>query len=138
AIIGLVVGALGLVAAIVALARGRRPAAPAATAPDTDSTAARPGWGGGPWATVGPQATEATEARQVTLESRSPQRPDDLVVKVEAAGTEAVAGAVERAREAGGGWAAAPALERSAALAAAADALAGEAGEVTGLVVREV
>jgi alpha-ketoglutaric semialdehyde dehydrogenase len=78
------------------------------------------------------------EARQVELESRSPQRPDDLVVKVEAAGAEAVAGAVERARGAAGRWAAAPALERSAALVAAADALAGAAGEVTGLVVREV
>jgi alpha-ketoglutaric semialdehyde dehydrogenase len=78
------------------------------------------------------------EARQVALESRSPQRPDDLVVKVEAAGAEAVAGAVEHARGAAGRWAAAPALERSAALVAAADALAGAAGEVTGLVVREV
>jgi hypothetical protein len=37
AIIGLIVGALGLVAAVVALARGRRPAAPAATAPDSES-----------------------------------------------------------------------------------------------------
>jgi alpha-ketoglutaric semialdehyde dehydrogenase len=78
------------------------------------------------------------EARQVALESRSPQRPDDLVVKVEAAGAEAVAGVVERARGAAGRWAAAPALERSAALVVAADALAGAAGEVTGLVVREV
>ena len=74
----------------------------------------------------------------MALESRSPQRPDDLVVKVEAAGAEAVAGAVERARGAAGRWAAAPALARSAALVAAADALAGAAGEVTGLVVREV
>ena len=74
----------------------------------------------------------------MALESRSPQRPDDLVVKVEAAGAEAVAGAVERARGAAGRWAAAPALERSAALVAAVDALAGAAGEVTGLVVREV
>jgi alpha-ketoglutaric semialdehyde dehydrogenase len=74
----------------------------------------------------------------VALESRSPQRPDDLVVKVEPAGAEQVAGAVGRAREAGGRWAAAPALERSAALVAAADALAGAAGEVTDLVVREV
>jgi alpha-ketoglutaric semialdehyde dehydrogenase len=78
------------------------------------------------------------EARQVALESRSPQRPDDLVVEVEASGTEAVAGAVERARAAAARWAAAPALERSAALVAAADALAGAAEEVTGLVVREV
>jgi len=74
----------------------------------------------------------------VALESRSPQRPDDLVVKVEAAGAEAVAGVVERARGAAARWAAAPALERSAALVVAADALAGAAGEVTGLVVREV
>ena len=74
----------------------------------------------------------------MALESRSPQRPDDLVVKVEAAGAEAVAGAVEHARGPAGRWAAAPALERSAALVAAADALAGAAGEVTGLVVREV
>jgi hypothetical protein len=37
AIIGLVVGALGLVAAMVALARGRQPAAPATTAPDSES-----------------------------------------------------------------------------------------------------
>jgi acyl-CoA reductase-like NAD-dependent aldehyde dehydrogenase len=74
----------------------------------------------------------------VALESRSPQRPDDLVVKVEPAGAEQVAGAVGRAREAGGRWAAAPALERSAALVTAADALAGAAAEVTDLVVREV
>jgi hypothetical protein len=37
AMVGLVVGALGLVAAMVALARGHRPAAPAATAPDSES-----------------------------------------------------------------------------------------------------
>jgi alpha-ketoglutaric semialdehyde dehydrogenase len=78
------------------------------------------------------------EARQVALQSRSPQRPDDLVVEVEEADAEAVAGAVERARAAAGRWAAAPALDRSSALAEAADALAGAAGEVTGLMVREV
>jgi aldehyde dehydrogenase (NAD+) len=60
------------------------------------------------------------------------------VVEVEEAGAEAVAGAVERARTAAAGWAGGSALERSAALAAAADALAGAADEVTGLVVREV
>jgi len=74
----------------------------------------------------------------VALQSRSPQRPDDLVVEVEEADAGAVAAAVERARAAGGRWAAASALERSAALVAAADALAGAAGEVTELVVREV
>ena len=43
AIIGLVVGALGLIAAIVALARGRRsPTSVAAPTPDSESTTARP------------------------------------------------------------------------------------------------
>ena len=74
----------------------------------------------------------------MALQSRSPQRPDDLVVEVEEADAGAVAAAVERARAAGGRWAAASALERSAALVAAADALAGAADEVTDLVVREV
>jgi acyl-CoA reductase-like NAD-dependent aldehyde dehydrogenase len=72
------------------------------------------------------------------LQSRSPQRPEDLVVEVEEADGGAVAGALARARSAAAGWAAASALERSAALAAAADALAAAAGELTGLVVREV
>src|SRR5215217_1393796 len=84
------------------------------------------------------QVTEAMEARQMAQESRSPQRPDDLVVEVEEAGAEAVAGAAERARATAGRWAATPALERSAALGAAADALAGAAAEVTDLMVREV
>src|SRR5215216_7852832 len=74
----------------------------------------------------------------VALQSRSPQQPDDVVVEVEEADAGAVAAALERARTAGGRWAAASALERSAALTAAADALAGAAGELTGLMVREV
>jgi hypothetical protein len=41
AIIGLIVGALGLVAAIVALARGRRPTTPAAPASDSQSATAQ-------------------------------------------------------------------------------------------------
>ena len=61
----------------------------------------------------------------MALVSRSPQRPDDLVVEVEEADAEAVAGAAEQGRAAARRWAAAPALERSAALGAAADALAG-------------
>jgi acyl-CoA reductase-like NAD-dependent aldehyde dehydrogenase len=84
------------------------------------------------------EATEVMEARQVALVSRSPQRPDDVVVEVEEAGSEAVAGAVERARGAAGRWAAAPAQARASALDAAADALDREAGEVAGLMVREV
>jgi delta 1-pyrroline-5-carboxylate dehydrogenase len=47
------------------------------------------------------------EARQMALQSRSPQRPDDLVVEVEEAGAVAVDQAVGLAREAAGGWAAA-------------------------------
>jgi acyl-CoA reductase-like NAD-dependent aldehyde dehydrogenase len=72
------------------------------------------------------------------LQSRSPQRPDELLLEVEPTGAEGVAAAVERARAAGRDWAAAPALERSAALVAAAEALAGAAAEVTDLMVREV
>jgi alpha-ketoglutaric semialdehyde dehydrogenase len=74
----------------------------------------------------------------LALQSRSPQRPDDLVVEVEEADAGAVGAALERARAAGGGWAATSALERSSALAAAAEALAGAAGDVTDLMVREV
>jgi alpha-ketoglutaric semialdehyde dehydrogenase len=72
------------------------------------------------------------------LQSRSPQRPDDLLLEAEETGADAVAAAVQRAREAGAAWAAAPALQRSAALIAAAEALEAAAGEVTGLMVREV
>jgi alpha-ketoglutaric semialdehyde dehydrogenase len=72
------------------------------------------------------------------LESRSPQRPGDLLIEVEEADAGTVAGAVERARKAARAWADASALERSSALVAAADALAGAADEVTGLMVREV
>jgi alpha-ketoglutaric semialdehyde dehydrogenase len=72
------------------------------------------------------------------LQSRSPQRPDELLLEVEPTGAEGVAAAVGRARAAGRDWAAAPALERSAALVAAAEALAGAAAEVTDLMVREV
>jgi alpha-ketoglutaric semialdehyde dehydrogenase len=72
------------------------------------------------------------------LQSRSPQRPDELLLEVETTSAEGVAAAVERARAAGRDWAAAPALERSSALTAAAEALAAAAGEVTDLMVREV
>ena len=74
----------------------------------------------------------------MALQSRSPQRPDDLVVEVEEADAATVEGAVARARGAAGGWAAASALERSAALVAAGDALAAATDELTTLMVREV
>src|ERR671913_94732 len=78
------------------------------------------------------------EARQVALESRSPQRPDELVAEFEEAGAEEVAAAAGRARTAAGPWAAGSALERSAALERAADALAGAGPELTRLMVQEV
>jgi aldehyde dehydrogenase (NAD+) len=78
------------------------------------------------------------EARQVALESRSPQQPDDLVVGFEETSAEQVGAAAGRARAAGAGWAASPALERSTALGKAADTLAGAHAELTGLMVREV
>jgi aldehyde dehydrogenase (NAD+) len=74
----------------------------------------------------------------MAIESRSPQRPDDLLVRVEEADAAAVDRAVRLAGEAGRRWAAASALQRSAALVAAADVLAGAAAELTGLMVREV
>jgi acyl-CoA reductase-like NAD-dependent aldehyde dehydrogenase len=72
------------------------------------------------------------------LESRSPQRPSDLVVAVEEVRAAGVAEAVAAGRAAQRDWAAAPALQRAQALHAAADALAGAADEVTALMVREV
>jgi acyl-CoA reductase-like NAD-dependent aldehyde dehydrogenase len=72
------------------------------------------------------------------LQSRSPQRPDDLLLEVEETSADGVTDAVRRSRAAAAAWAAAPAMERSSALTAAADALAAAAGEVTDLMVREV
>ncbi|GII79259.1 aldehyde dehydrogenase [Sphaerisporangium rufum] len=72
------------------------------------------------------------------VESRSPQNPADVVAAVPAAGAAGVAAAAARAREAHRDWAARNAAERSAALSAAADAVAGAADELAGLVVREV
>lgn len=73
-----------------------------------------------------------------TIESRSPQRPDDVVVSVPAAGVEGVAAAVRRARGAQRDWAARTAAERASALGAAADRLAATSDELADLAVREV
>jgi aldehyde dehydrogenase (NAD+) len=73
-----------------------------------------------------------------TIDSRSPQAPDDVVVTVADTPPEEVAAVATAARRAGAQWAAQPAHARAAALHACADALAGAAGEVAGLVVREV
>ncbi len=71
------------------------------------------------------------------IESRSPQRPDDVVVAVPEASPEQVARSAETARTAQVEWASAAAL-RSAALTASAQAIAAAAEELTDLMVREV
>jgi aldehyde dehydrogenase (NAD+) len=69
--------------------------------------------------------------------SRSPQRPDDLILETPAATPEQVVGAAATARAAGRAWAAAPAAVRATALQQAADALAANT-DIVDLVVREV
>jgi aldehyde dehydrogenase (NAD+) len=73
-----------------------------------------------------------------TIESRSPQAPSDLVVRVPDTTPEQVANAAGAARAAATGWAREPAHARAAALHACAEAVAAAAGELTDLVVREV
>jgi aldehyde dehydrogenase (NAD+) len=72
------------------------------------------------------------------IESRSPQRPDDVVVRVAEVGPESVRAAVDRARVAQRDWAAGGAAARAAALTAAAAAVASAADELTDLAIREV
>jgi acyl-CoA reductase-like NAD-dependent aldehyde dehydrogenase len=73
-----------------------------------------------------------------TIESRSPQQPDDVVVEVPAADADAVARAVAAARAAQREWGAQPALARANALTEAAEKLNAAHAEVTELMVREV
>ena len=73
-----------------------------------------------------------------TIESRSPQAPSDLVVRVPDTAPEKVAAAAGVARDAATGWAREPAHARTAALHACAEAVAAATGELTDLVVREV
>ena len=73
-----------------------------------------------------------------TVESRSPQAPDDLVVSSPATDRDGVRRAGERAREAGTSWAAGSAAERAEALLDAAESLADAAEEIAELAVREV
>lgn len=72
------------------------------------------------------------------IESRSPHDPADLVASSPAAGRSGVDEAVASARAAQRDWAARNAAVRAAALARAADAVEGAAGELAALVVREV
>src|SRR4051812_1963323 len=73
-----------------------------------------------------------------TIESRSPQRPDDVVISTAAADREAVADAFAGARAAQAGGGGSPALARATALEAAAGRIAGVQGELADLMVREV
>jgi alpha-ketoglutaric semialdehyde dehydrogenase len=73
-----------------------------------------------------------------TIESRSPQAPDDLVISAPATDRDAVRRLAERAREAGAAWATVSAAERAEALLGAAESLAGAAEDVAQLTVREV
>ena len=72
-----------------------------------------------------------------TIESRSPQAPDDIVISASATDRQATQAAAQ-AREAGRAWAAAPATERADALIGAAASLADAADDVADLIVREV
>jgi aldehyde dehydrogenase (NAD+) len=73
-----------------------------------------------------------------TIRSVSPQSPSDVVTEVAQVSPEAVRAAASKARGAQRIWWAAGAAGRSQALSAAAERLAGRAGEAAALVVREV
>ncbi|NKQ57712.1 aldehyde dehydrogenase [Amycolatopsis sp. K13G38] len=74
----------------------------------------------------------------MTLVSRSPQQPGDVVTKEPATEPAAVAAATRRARAAAREWWSQGAFARAAALNAAARGLAEVAGELEDLIVREV
>src|SRR5215470_10133351 len=74
----------------------------------------------------------------MTITSRNPHDPADVIGEWQAASDAEVAAAVDRASAAARGWADTPAPARAAALSAVADALAERAPAVTGLVIREV
>ncbi|HEV3068011.1 MAG TPA: aldehyde dehydrogenase family protein [Streptosporangiaceae bacterium] len=74
----------------------------------------------------------------MTITSRNPHDPADILGEWQPAGEAEVAAAVDRAAAAAPGWAGTPAPARSAALTAAAAALESRAAEVTELVIREV
>lgn len=73
-----------------------------------------------------------------SFESRSPQRPEDVVGTFGESDVAAAQGAITAAQEAGVLWAATPAPQRAAALEAAAGALEAASAELAELVVREV
>jgi len=73
-----------------------------------------------------------------TVESRSPQHPEDVVLRAEEATAADVAEAVERGRKAATAWNRLAAPVRAEAMVKAAESLARAADELTELVVREV
>jgi acyl-CoA reductase-like NAD-dependent aldehyde dehydrogenase len=81
---------------------------------------------------------EGTDVSPQTVESRSPQAPDDLVVSAPATDRDGVRRAGERARKAGAAWSSVSAAERAEALMGAAQSLAASAEEVADLTMREV
>ena len=74
----------------------------------------------------------------MTITSRSPHDPADVIGEWQPAGGAEVAAVIDRASAAAVGWADTPAAARSAALTRIAGALEQRAGEVTDLVIREV
>jgi len=84
-------------------------------------------------------ATEAaTMQREDEVVSTSPQRPDDVVLRVDAASPQQVGRAVDAARVAQREWASLPAAQRGAVLQRVALALAAQSETAAVLVVREV
>ncbi len=73
-----------------------------------------------------------------TVQSRSPQRPSDLVAELPETTAIQTAAIVDTARSAQRGWAAAPPADRSESLRQMADAIARAAGELATLIAREV
>jgi aldehyde dehydrogenase (NAD+) len=73
-----------------------------------------------------------------TVRSSNPSRPDDVVVETEAVAAAEIGKPAAAARAAQQEWRAAGPLARSAALSAAADAVAAASDELTALMVREV
>ncbi len=67
---------------------------------------------------------------QTAIRSTNPARPDEVLVEVPAAGPHDVAKAAEAARAAQRDWQAQPPTARSAALSAAADAVAAASDEL--------
>ena len=76
--------------------------------------------------------------REARVQSRSPYRPDDIVIDVPELSVGDVERHAEQARRASEEWRRSPAPGRAAALNRAADAVAGAAGELATLIVREV